>query len=242
MDSSFITQWRDWLILIEEIVVSLGLLIILVYYIRMTFINDLKKKYDFINNHEISAIKKSSLLIIFGLALMLDNLLSFQFEIIDPIPFVTGVAVTLMLAVLVYLGVSTTLDIYYPKYLGKRLDSLRYTPRISHNGKKMKLLNEEEEDTYLTEEMQLEEKSLQFDYDVWIDQESGHTQIEKYDGHKSSLICPKCKYRTLRDVAEEMSNTDEGEEVLIRHYQCYYCNHAEDKEFKVSQVETQKRT
>ena len=44
----------------------------------------------------------------------------------------------------------------------------------------MKLLSEDEEDVYLDEGMQAEENVFSVDYDVWIDEESGYTKIEKH--------------------------------------------------------------
>ena len=60
----------------------------------------------------------------------------------------------------------------------------------------MKLLSEEE-DVYLDEGMQAEENAYSVDYDVWIDEKTGFTKIEKYNGRlhalkwKSVIIKPK---------------------------------------------------
>jgi hypothetical protein len=68
----------------------------------------------------------------------------------------------------------------------------------------MKLLSEEEEDVYLDEGMQAEENVFSVDYDVWIDEETGYTKIEKYAGHLHALQCPECNYQTLKVVKEEI--------------------------------------
>ena len=62
----------------------------------------------------------------------------------------------------------------------------------------MKLLSEEEEDVHLDEGMQAEENIFSVDYDVWIDEETGFTQIDKYAGHLHALECPECSYQTLK--------------------------------------------
>ena len=100
----------------------------------------------------------------------------------------------------------------------------------------MKLLNEEEEDTYLSKEMQVDELSLKFDYDVWIDEESGYVHIEKYNARIGAIICSNCKFRTLKEIKEE-ANTDEiGTEKIIKYYKCSYCNHTEQRELKLEHV------
>ncbi|MFM7486201.1 MAG: hypothetical protein ACKO13_04685, partial [Cytophagales bacterium] len=69
------------------------------------------------------------------------------------------------------------------------------------------------------------------DYDVWIDEESGYTQIEKYSGHLHAIQCPECNYQTFKVVKEEItkapSDAEEGE--LIKHYQCGYCGYKAKK-------------
>ena len=76
-----------------------------------------------------------------------------------------------MFAVILGVIVQNILKFYYPFFIEKRLKKLRYTPRTSPDGRKMKLLSEEEEDVYLDEGMQAEEDAFSVDYDVWIDED-----------------------------------------------------------------------
>jgi len=105
----------------------------------------------------------------------------------------------------------------------------------------MKLLSEEEEDVYLDEGMQAEENVFSVDYDVWIDEESGYTKIEKYAGHLHALQCPECNYQTLKVVKEEIlespTETEEGE--LMKFYKCDYCGFKERKAFRVAKLKSQ---
>jgi len=124
------------------------------------------------------------------------------------------------------------LKFYYPGVLEKKLKKLRYTPRINpENGKKMKLLSEDEEDAYLDEGMQAEENVFSVDYDVWIDESTGYTKIEKYKGHLSALECDRCGFQTLRLEKEEIirpaTETEDGE--LLKEYKCSYCNRIKRK-------------
>jgi uncharacterized protein len=76
-----------------------------------------------------------------------------------------------------------------------------------------------------------EEASHHVDYDVWLDESTGFTIIEKYDGASLAIECPSCGYRTLRVVNEEVikSPTIDTEGELLNYYQCSYCNHKERK-------------
>ena len=124
------------------------------------------------------------------------------------------------------------LKFYYPFFIEQRLKALRYRPRISpKTGKAMKLLSEEEEDSYLDEGMQAEENVFSIDYDVWKDEETGYVKIERYAGHLHALRCPECNYQTFKIVREEILKTpttvEEGE--LLKHFQCGYCGYKAKK-------------
>ena len=102
----------------------------------------------------------------------------------------------------------------------------------------MKLLSEEEEDVYLDEGMQAEENVFSIDYDVWIDEETGYTKIEKYSGHLVAMQCPECSYQTLKVVKEEIiespTETEEGE--LMKFFKCDYCGYKERRAFRVAKL------
>jgi hypothetical protein len=120
---------------------------------------------------------------------------------------------------------------------------LRYKPRISpKTGRPMKLLTEEEEDVYLDEGMQAEEDVFSVDYDVWIDEETGYTQLEKYSGKYAIKQCPKCNYQTLKIEKEELliapTVISSGE--LLKRYRCTYCNYTEKEIFNVVKLKGEK--
>ena len=104
----------------------------------------------------------------------------------------------------------------------------------------MNLLSEEEEDVHLDEGMQAEENAFSVDYDVWIDEVSGFTKIEKYNGRLHALQCSECNYQTLRVDREEIiqpaTETDDGE--LMKYFSCTYCGHKEKKSFKIAKLKT----
>jgi hypothetical protein len=126
---------------------------------------------------------------------------------------------------------------YYPGPLQKRLQKLRYTPRINpKTGNKMKLLSEDEEDAYLDEGMQAEENVFSVDYDVWIDPKTGDTKIEKYKGYLTAHECDRCGFQTLRLVQEEVvtAATEFYDGELHQEFKCSYCNRIKRKTVKLS--------
>ena len=153
--------------------------------------------------------------------------------------FIARLLGTLIFASIFLVVVYNVLKIYYPSILERKLHKLRYTPRKSpESGKFMKLLSEEEEDVYLSEGMQAEEEVFSVDYDVWIDEESKYTQIEKYEGHLHAEKCENCNFQTLKVVKEEIvsSPTGTGKGELLMHYTCTYCGHKSTKDFTVGNI------
>ena len=137
-------------------------------------------------------------------------------------------------------------EVYYPKIQAARLRRLRNVPRINpKTGNTMKLLSEQEEDEYLDEGMQAEENILSVDYDVWLDEQTGDTIIEKYAGNLIAQKCDKCQFQTLRlvtdalvqgEAVEELRGSGEVDpttmpakgDVILQEYKCSYCK----REFK----------
>jgi len=224
---------NKWGQLLSFVLFGVAILIILVHFVRLMSIREQKSKYDFINKNEINALWYGSLLIIVG-GVIISNALVDEITVVV---FLVRAFVSIMLGSILGVIMQNILRFYYPFYVEKRLKKLRFSPRISpKTGKQMKLLSEEEEDVYLDEGMQAEEDAFSIDYDVWIDEESGFTQIEKYNGRLHALRCSNCNYQTLKVTKEEVikqsTPTEEGE--LIKQFQCGYCGHKERKTFPIA--------
>ena len=201
---------------------AIAVLIVIGHIIRLATMNDAKVKYDFINRSEIMTLWVASVILIIGCCFFANSNVT---ELSALWIFVRGF-LTVSMGMIVALIVQNLLKFYYPFYIEKRLKVLRYRPRISpKTGKAMKLLSEDEEDSYLDEGMQAEENVFSIDYDVWKDLETGYVKIEKYSGHLHAIQCPECNYQTFKIVKEEIlkhpSTNEEGE--LMKHYQCGYC-------------------
>lgn len=218
------------------VVAGIGVSIMLYYVVHLVALKEKKEKYDFIIRYEISMLWYSSIALIIAAALY-ANTFAFAAE---PIWLFVSAFVSLAFATILGVIMQNLLKFYYPFYIEKRLQKLRYSARVNpNNGNIMKLLSEEEEDVHLEPGMQAEENLHSIDYDVWIDEATGYTRIEKYDGHLHALQCPECNYQTLKVRFEELlvapSTTEEGE--LIKHYNCAYCDYRTRKVFKVAKLD-----
>jgi len=233
--------WNKWGQYISYALFAVGLLVIAFHLFRLMSITDKKDKYDYINAAEINLLWYASLFLIIGGVIYSNTLTA---EIIWTWVFVRGF-VSAMLGFIAGVIMQNVLKFYYPFYIEKRLKKLRYSPRVSpKSGKEMKLLSEEEEDVYLDEGMQAEEDAFSVDYDVWIDEESGYTKIEKYNGRLHALKCPSCNYQTLKVTKEEVVSqaTTEQEGELKKQYQCGYCSHKETRMFTIAKIQGEMAT
>lgn len=234
-ESPFLVAWHAGIVIGTIIFVTAGILIYLVYNLRVSMISDYKDKYDFINRNEIKWYKMVFLCLGIGVGLLI-NLYSAGIEVgtwFFVLLFISMAGITLVSYV-----ASLILDYYYPTKLDKKLKKWRYMPRINpKTGKKMRLLSEDEEDVHLQEGMQAEENVFSIDYDVWIDEQTSEIKIEKYQGHLTALQCGNCGFYTMRVVKEEIVETHEdgSPKELVKNYQCSYCKNVRATQFHISQ-------
>lgn len=225
----FLEVWKDWTIYLSLLFVAAGILISLYYFVKLVTISDPKTKHDFINDKEINLFWKSMLALTIGVGIWLNGTFNETVKE-EMIWFFVRLFVTASFTTIFGLIFNSLINVYYPFQVQKKLNKLRHKPRVNpNNGNKMKLLGEDVEDDYLTPDMIEEEASHSVDYDVWLDEETGFTKIEKYDGASLAVECPSCGYRTLRVEDEEVvkSATVESEGELLEYYKCSYCGHKE---------------
>lgn len=235
---SFLQQWNEWVTIVSGIFVVASILMALYYLVRVLSIGDPKQKHDFINANEISLFWYSmlSLTIAGGLYLNTVGTETVQEE---PMWFFVRLFVTASFTTIFGLIFNSLIKVYYPFQVQKKLNKLRHKPRVNpNNGNKMRLLGEDVEDDYLTDQMIEEEARHSVDYDVWLDDETGFTKIEKYDGASLAVECPSCGYRTLRVENEEVlrSPTIEAEGEILNYFACSYCGHKERRVVKTKKL------
>ncbi|HEY0742089.1 MAG TPA: TPM domain-containing protein [Chryseosolibacter sp.] len=104
----------------------------------------------------------------------------------------------------------------------------------------MKKLGEKEDDQYLSESAQMEEKLKSGDYDVWLCTSCGATELWFYKNSWSKYEdCPKCKTiafhtkstRTLRSAT--YSSSGEGERTKV----CKFCDHTAVSTYTIPMLE-----
>jgi len=227
--------WNMWAQYLAFGLAVISLLILLGHILKLAATSDSKSKYDYINRSEINILMTCSVLLIIAGGFYANSFISQ----LGMLWLFVRIFVTVSMGLIIGVIVQNLLKFYYPFYIEKRLKKLRYKPRISpKTGKPMKLLSEEEEDVYLDEGMQAEEDIFSVDYDVWVDEETGYTKIEKYSGHLHALQCPECNYQTFRvskeDIIKSPTTTEEGE--LLKYFECGYCGHKAKKTFKIAML------
>lgn len=229
-----LAAWNTYGQYLAYAIAGVGVLILLGHYMRLLTTRDYKSRYDYINMHEINLLWYGFLLILIAVTLYVNTLQNETTWLF----FFVYIFVSLMVSMILGVIIQNVLKFYYPFFIEKRLKRLRYTARVSPDGRVMKLLSEEEEDVYLDEGMQAEEDAFSVDYDVWIDEVSGYTKIEKYNGRLHALQCSECNYQTLKvdheEVVQVATETEEGE--LMKYYVCGYCGHKQRKSFNIART------
>ncbi len=237
--SEFLVLWHLFLIYGSIACFAIAILIYLFHQIKVSGIKDYKAKYDYLSIHEIKAYKLAVVFIAIGIALVI-NMYGRDMITFDAVWFFVLIFISIAGATLVGYVSALILQYYYPTQLHKKLKKWRYMPRINpKTGNKMRLLSEDEEDVHLDEGMQAEEEVFSVDYDVWIDEQSGDTKIEKYQGHLEALQCNNCGFYTMKVVREEIiqAPTADTEGELLKHYKCQYCSSVRATQFHIAKEE-----
>jgi hypothetical protein len=216
--------------------VATSILTLLFYLIKYKTQKTLKGKFDQASQNESNYLQYSQFVLAIGFFFLINTLKTETVQM-HFVWFFIRIFIGAMIAILHGYIAYLVFRYYYPGPLSKRLERLRYTPRINpKTGNKMKLLSETEEDAYLDEGMQAEEDVFSVDYDVWIDPVSGDTQIEKYQGHLTALECDRCGFQTLRLTKEHVIHeaTDYADGELGQEFNCSYCGRIKRKTVKIS--------
>ncbi|MEO9965342.1 MAG: hypothetical protein ABJF11_06125 [Reichenbachiella sp.] len=233
---NFLNNWRAAMLLLTPISAAIGILIFVFYKIKLSTTKVYKAKYDLVSKHEYKFLLSAHVFIA-GAIFFVCNTYEAEGLTHSFMWFWIRLFISLCIGVLYGYVALLMLKFYYPTQQAKRLKVYRYAPRVNpKTGNKMKLLSEEEEDAYLDEGMQAEEDVFSVDYDVWIDEDTGDTHIEKYEGRLHAMECDRCGFQTLKlekeEITKEVSDHEDGE--LIKHYKCTYCKRIKRKTVNLS--------
>lgn len=234
----FLVQWQGIVLYLVFGFIGVGVVIWLLYQIKTASIKDFKAKYDHIS--KVEDVRLYMMHVCFAIALALFiNYLEWETVAKNLVWFFVRLFIGVAIAILYGYVAKLLLKFYWPKQMHKKLRKLRYTPRVNPaTGNKMKLLSEEEEDVYLDEGQQAEENVFSVDYDVWIDEETMETHIEKYDGRLSAEECDRCGFQTLRLANEKIVKQATGDEdgELEKEFKCSYCSRVKRRKVKISRT------
>ena len=236
--ANFFDYWDYSMRLGAAISVGLAIVIFLLYEVRVSSIKDLKKKYDFVSSNEIRFFWYSVVAVIVAMAFFINSIATDTISASSMLWFYVRLFITASFIVIAYFIFFGMVKIYYPKSVEKRLKKLREKPRLSPDGNVMRKLSEEEEDAHLEASQIAEEEVHSIDYDVWIDEKTGYKQIEKYFSYQHAEECPECGYYTLKINHEELTTppTESTTGLLIKHFQCHYCKHREQRETVIARL------
>jgi len=217
-----------------------GIIIFIIYHVRLAAVKDYKEKHDFINTHEIQWYKYVFFAFGIGVAMIVNLYAAGKVHEVG-VWFFVRLFISGAAATLVGYVAALVLEYYYPTRVSSKLRKWRYMPRINPaTGNKMRLLREDEEDIHLNEGMQAEENVFSIDYDVWVDEKTNEVKIEKYLGHLIALQCKNCGFYTMKVTREEIvvTNDDGTPKELVKHYQCTYCKNVRATQFRISRKES----
>lgn len=228
----FLDSWSNYMYLGMVTFIIIGFLILVYHEIRIIMIKDYKEKYDYVNLNEIKYFWYAIIAFIVAAFMFFNTVATDMIHKSGMTWFYVRLFITTSFAIIFYFIFFSAVRIYYPRFVEKRLRKLRNKPRISPEGNPMRKLSEQEEDAHLETSMIEEELFHSVDYDVWVDEKTGHKKIEKYFAYQHSEECPECGYFTFRIDREELEKAPTNNEtgLFIKHFKCSYCNHREARE------------
>jgi len=216
--------------------IGIAILNQLAYAIWLQLRRDRAEKYHFASKNEPNALRTSAYLISFSLFFFSFNMIAAFLKAKATYQYAAAGFMSFLIAFMVGYGFWAYVKYYYPFILEKRLKKIRFkTMRSTTTGNRLRLLNELEEDEFLSKEMIEKEDNLEADFDVWIDDSNKQTVTMQYDITDDAFVCSNCNFRTLKENSETVLKEATREEsgLVMREYRCTYCGHREEKNIKV---------
>jgi hypothetical protein len=238
--SPLFAHWDQYMVIGGSAFVALGILILLYYEFRLLLIKDYKEKFDYVNLHEVRYFWYAVISFIVAAFLFANTVFTHRIELHGMLWFWVRIFITVSLSIILYFLLDSSVRIYYPRVLEKRLRKLRNKPRVSPDGNLMRKLEESEESHHLEADLLAQQNNEvhSVDYDVWIDEKTGYKKVEKYMAYEHAEECSECGYFTMRIYNEEVEKKPTMDEtgLLLKHFRCSYCNHREQREVVLSKL------
>ena len=236
--SGFFSSWDQYMYIGAAVCVIIGVLILLYHEFKVLQLKDYKEKYDYVNLHEIRYFWYSIIAFIAAAAIYSNSIATDKILSEGIRWFYVRIFISASFAVIAYNAFYSLVRIYYPRQLEKRLVKLRNTPRLSPSGNSMRKLSESEEEHHLEEFQKSSQNIHSIDYDIWLDEKTGFKKIEKYPAYQHVEECSECGYFTMKLEEEEIEQapTFDQQGLLLKHYECTYCNHREQQEVVIAKL------
>lgn len=236
--SKFLAIWQIIILGLAGISVLAGILIFIIHKLRLSSITNYKQKYDYLGAYDAKMI--FYIIVAFSIALILFiNTVYDSTVVLSTVWFFVRMFIAICIGTLIIYVSHLMMMFAFPTTLEKKMHKWRYKARINKKtGNRMKLLSEDEEDVHLDEGMQAEENIFSVDYDVWVDEETGDIQIEKYPGHLIAYQCNSCGFKTMKLVKEEIITppTEYTTGEMIKNYKCGYCHAKRSRTVRVAKL------
>lgn len=122
----------------------------------------------------------------------------------------------------------------------RKASSFRKKPRACPKcGKSLVLMNEKQEDAYLTAGQQSEEMVGSVDYDAWVCMDCGHRSFLSYTKSFTRYqTCPKCHFKTYAQTSDRIVNSptpiSAGQGVHV--FSCAHCNYEALKYYVIPMI------
>lgn len=216
--------------------IALGILNRILFEFMVLTKSDRAKKYKFVSLTSVNNMRNS-------LYLWAASLFFFSFMMVggflglgETYQYAAAGFMALLISILFGTGFAAYVKYYFPGVMERRLKNVRFKPMKSPStGNKLRLLNELEEDEYLTPDMIEQEDNLEADFDVWFDEQTKETVIMQYDISDDAFVCNNCNFRTLKvfkeEITKEATYAEQG--LMHKEYRCTYCGHKEHKDVKI---------
>jgi hypothetical protein len=244
--TTFFETWDSYLILASYVCFGLALFIIFLHEARILMTSNEKKRYDYVNEHEIRYFWYAIIAFIAGVSLYLSAVITPIVPVDSSLKVYVSLFFLAGFVVIAYLILSSLVKILYPRFLENRLMRIRNKPRVSSAGNKMRKLSTEEGAVHLEDSQLAEHKSEihSVEYDVWMDEKTGEKRVEKYMAYQHAEKCGECGFYTMKidteEIVKQPTATEEG--ILLEHYRCSYCKHREAREVPIASLSSNVKT
>lgn len=137
-----------------------------------------------------------------------------------------------------FLGIAIPLLAYIPIAITMRRMRSRHD-KCPNCGEKMHKLDEETDNLYLSHGQDMEERLKSVDYDVWLCDRCGTTDVIPYVNSSSGFsVCPICgaKACTLTRDTVTRKPTTMSEGLGIKTYTCFNCHHNDNRKYTIAKL------